>query len=129
MRRNKKMFAVWLPLFWLAATAFGSTGVPRGGANLNDCSIVATVTAQTRQDSVRDIYAVKHALRHLTRRTGMALDPDGISFAGFVSVSAFSVLNQVPCRFSVVEAPADLLRTWQFYLRQAPEPLAPSLVS
>jgi hypothetical protein len=129
MRRNKILLAVWLPLFWVAATTFGANEVPRAGANLSDCSIVAMATAQTRQDSARDFYAGKHALRHSTRRPGMALDPDGRSLSALVSASAFSVLQQVPDLFSVAEAPADLLCSWQFYLRLAPEPRAPSLVS
>jgi hypothetical protein len=117
-----------LPFLWLAATACGSAGVFSGGSSCCPPSISAAA-GRGQHDPARDSDPSKQALRNLNRRAGMSCESDGKPVPVIASAAGHPALKHVPIRFSVVEAPADLVRCWQFYLRTAPEPRAPSAVS
>ena len=128
MRRTKIIFASLLPFLWLVATAYGSAGAPSGGSSCYPTSISAAA-GRGQHDPARDFNSSKEALRNLNRRAGMSSESDGKPLPVIASAAGHPTLKHVPILFSVVEAPADLVRCWQFYIRTAPEPRAPSAVS
>jgi hypothetical protein len=130
MRRIKIMFVLLLPLLWVAASAYSSVDVPSGGAS-NGCrtSISAAAAGHAHRGPAKDVYSSKQLARSLNRRAGMPSGSDGVSSPVIVFDARLSGLEQSPLLFSVVEAPADLARCWQFYWRTVAEPRAPSTVS
>jgi hypothetical protein len=128
MRRTKIIFAAWLPFLWLVATACGSASVSSGGAGCYPTSISAAA-GRGQHDPARDSDPSRQALRNLNRRAGMSCESDGKPVPVIASAAGHPALKQVPILFSVIEAPADLVRCWQFCMRMAPDPRAPSAVS
>ncbi len=130
MRRIKIMVVTLLPLLWLGLAACGSAGVSGVGSS-HGCprASVSVAAGHSQHGAAGDICFFKQALRNTNRRAGMSCDPTGKSLPVVASASGLLGLQTVPVLFSVVEAPADLLRCWQFYARTASEPRAPSAVS
>jgi hypothetical protein len=130
MKRLKIMVASLLPLLWLAATASGFTDAPGCGAGCGQRASISAAAGSGQRDPVGNFNLSKQqALRNLSRRAGMSCASDGKSLPLISSASGLPRLERGSSLFSVVEAPADLVRCWQFYMRTASEPRAPSVVS
>jgi hypothetical protein len=129
MRRIKILFAMWLPLLWLAAAAGISDGAPTGPSGAARAFLSTADADRNQRGPAGDDCASKQLARSMGRRVGTPSGSDPTTSLIFTANTRFSGLEPVPALFSVVEAPAGLARTWQFYLRAASEPRAPSAVS
>jgi hypothetical protein len=130
MRRKTIMFTLILLPLWLAAIACNITDVCNGGTP--GCQAGAfSATESDQNDSDSDVPPLKHALHHIARRASLSVAADDRSFSGADpdAISALTTSHPAAALFSVVQAPADLRHSWQFHLRTAPEPRAPSSVS
>jgi hypothetical protein len=125
MRRKAVIFVLLLP-FWLAAAAFDCPDVFDGSADSTDYRSDESGGGHGEENSTGDVAPVKHALQHLSRRVVSAMANRFISGTATIA-DAESVSPGLG--FGLVESPADLHQSWQFYLRVASEPRAPSLVS
>jgi hypothetical protein len=75
MKRLKIMVASLLPLFWLAATAYGFADVPGGGASCGRRASISAAAGHGQHDPVGNFNLSKQqALRNLNRRAGMSCD-------------------------------------------------------
>jgi hypothetical protein len=131
-RSNVEMRRVNIMLFLLLlslgrVTAADFIGAANGGSPATGRSIAFVhLVGHHPQDAARDFHPAKHVLRHLNRRLGTiggatgGLPPVPGAMTGYPDWAPASL------RFSAVESPADLLHCWQFNLRAAAEPRAPS---
>jgi hypothetical protein len=127
MRKKAVIFALLLLPFWLAASAFDCPDVFDGSADSTDYQSDESSGGHSEENSTGDVAPVKHALTHLSRRVVSVTANRLIS--GTATVADTADVSLSGSRFGLVEPPADLLQSWQFYLRVASEPRAPSLVS
>lgn len=98
----------------------------RGAMMIDRPSALSATEGRNQPDWAGDILLVKHPARHGVRRIEPAGEPDGKTPP---TPGSFVVpVGQEPASssFSVAESPADLPRCWQFILRLASEPRAPS---
>ena len=128
MRGKTVIFSLlFLPL-WLAAVACNISAAP--GADAGDQVSRFPDDQSGQGNSGKDLPPLKHAAHHLARRAAFSVGSADDLLTGAAEVETVSSGSQSDAAlFSVVEAPADLRQAWQFHLRSACEPRAPSNVS
>lgn len=128
MRKKAAIYALLLLPFWLGALAFNYTDVFGVGADPCDYqSDSSGDSGQSHENSNGDVTLVRHAFQHLSRRVDSVQDKRFLSATDTIADKAS--VSKAGSNFSLVECPAELPHSWQFYLRVASEPRAPSLVS
>lgn len=120
------MLAALLPVVWLIASGHVLLEQSYGGIGAQEGASVSAVQGDSH-GILDDARTVDSKVRRLNRRTGAPFDTDG-----FVSspVSSISQQPKLECSPKLRSgAPPDLAQQWQFYLRAALEPRAPSTAS
>ena len=130
MRGKTVIFSLlFLPL-WLAAVACNISAAPGADAGVGDQVSRSPDDQSGQGNSGKDLPPLKHAAHHLARRAAFSIGSADDLLTGAAEVETVSSGSQsAAALFSVVEAPADLRQAWQFHLRSACEPRAPSIVS
>ena|SRR5579859_3245496 len=127
MRGKTVIFSfLFLPL-WLAAVTFSISAIPFADA---DDQVSRSPDGQAGQNAPgKDLPPPKHAAHHVVRRAAFSGSGDDL-LSGVAPTSTLPNRPQLHAAlFSLAEAPADLRHCWQFHLRSAAEPRAPSLAS
>ncbi len=131
MRRNTFIFGWVLLPVWLAAAANISFDASFDSVAQNGTTAGFSVsTEHGRHKSSKDIPPIKHALRHPVRRALIPGETDdrSIELTGTITAAAVAWRPEAAL-MSAARTPEDILQSWNFRLRNALEPRAPSATS
>ena len=126
MRQARVIVALLVPAFWLALTvgSFFEPAEVAGVANFCDAHTAADTQPQEFSNHASDFEAI--ALSSARRQRPESASP--VPVVQVLFKSALQVCTAEPCAYQAVEV-QSLMRTWQFRLRAALNPRAPSCLS
>lgn len=130
--RRKAFIYGWLLLpGWLAVIANISFNAAFDSGGPDNSQAAFSVPAEHGQHgSPKDIPPIRHALHHLVRRAWISGETDGRPYELTGAITGASVAWRPNVTLvGVVKTPADILQSWNFHVRNALEPRAPSATS
>jgi hypothetical protein len=131
MRRKTFIFGWLLLPVWLAVVANISFDASLDGVTPGSTQAAfSTATDQGQHGSSKDLPPIKHALHHPVRRALIPGETYGKPYELTDTIAVAPVVGQSDSTLlGVVKTPADILQSWNFNVRNAREPRAPSATS
>ncbi len=131
MKRKPVICSLILLPLWLVAVAGDLITFPADGGVINSSqTAVFKPIGPSNNGSGSDLIPFKHFPQHMIRRPVTFGGADsGLAFSSGDAAISFTGITPDISGFTVVTSPADLVCGWQFHLRAASQPRAPSLVS